>query len=246
MPPSSKPCPIPRSVSGSPISGWRFPTRAADAGGARRIPEGRDREMVADHQGGWHQNGVRLVVTAPICRISRFAKMKEGPVSISVRRRSRIETPLIVSKTQRTQRRPVEAAMLHVHPFRVNATNVPRRRFLHLAASAATLPAISRGATAQTYPSRPITMIVPFAAGGLTDVVGRVVAERMVKSLGQPIIIENVTGADGSIGVRHPDRWRVGTAGAFLPQLVRAFRAQRHAKGHDRQAQSCDGGGIGR
>jgi hypothetical protein len=59
-----------------------------------------------------------------------------------------------------------------------------RRKFLHLAACAATLPAVSRVAKAQTYPSRPITMIVPFAAGGLTDVVGRVVAERMVKSLG--------------------------------------------------------------
>jgi tripartite-type tricarboxylate transporter receptor subunit TctC len=94
------------------------------------------------------------------------------------------------------------------HPFRVNDTEFARRRFLHLTAGAAALPAISRGARAQTYPSRPITMIVPFAAGGLTDVVGRVVAERMVKSLGQPIIIENVTGADGSIGVGRAARAR--------------------------------------
>src|SRR6202049_2550917 len=94
------------------------------------------------------------------------------------------------------------------HPFRVNGTEFARRRFLHLTAGAAALPAISRGARAQTYPSRPITMIVPFAAGGLTDVVGRVVAERMVKSLGQPIIIENVAGADGSIGVGRAARAR--------------------------------------
>jgi tripartite-type tricarboxylate transporter receptor subunit TctC len=56
-------------------------------------------------------------------------------------------------------------------------------------------------ATAQTYPSRPITMIVPFAAGGPMDVVGRVVADRMRASLGQAIVIENVAGAGGSIGV---------------------------------------------
>jgi tripartite-type tricarboxylate transporter receptor subunit TctC len=56
-------------------------------------------------------------------------------------------------------------------------------------------------APAQVYPSRPITMVVPFAAGGPTDVIGRIVAEGMRASLGQPIIIENVTGAGGSIGV---------------------------------------------
>jgi tripartite-type tricarboxylate transporter receptor subunit TctC len=55
----------------------------------------------------------------------------------------------------------------------------PRRRFLHLAAGAAALPVMSRIARAQTYPTRPITMIVPAAAGGSTDVIGRVLAERM-------------------------------------------------------------------
>jgi tripartite-type tricarboxylate transporter receptor subunit TctC len=57
------------------------------------------------------------------------------------------------------------------------------------------------GAQAQSYPSRPITIIVPFAAGGPTDVVGRALAERMRASLGQPVLIENVTGAGGAIGV---------------------------------------------
>src|SRR5262249_44442410 len=57
-----------------------------------------------------------------------------------------------------------------------------------------------RGWRAQAYPSRPITMIVPFAPGGLTDVIGRVLAEGMRTSLGQPVIIENVGGANGSIG----------------------------------------------
>ncbi|HEY2229796.1 MAG TPA: tripartite tricarboxylate transporter substrate-binding protein [Xanthobacteraceae bacterium] len=56
-------------------------------------------------------------------------------------------------------------------------------------------------ATAQTYPARPITMIVPFAAGGPNDSIGRIVAERMRVPLGQPVIIENVVGANGTIGV---------------------------------------------
>jgi tripartite-type tricarboxylate transporter receptor subunit TctC len=83
-----------------------------------------------------------------------------------------------------------------------------RRTFLRLAACAVSLPAMWRAARAQTYPTRPITMIVPLAAGGLTDVVGRVVADRMTKSIGQPIIVENVSGADGSIGVGRAARAR--------------------------------------
>jgi tripartite-type tricarboxylate transporter receptor subunit TctC len=75
-----------------------------------------------------------------------------------------------------------------------------RRQFLHLAAGAGALPALSRLVWAQSYPSRPITIVVPFAAGGGTDVVGRIIAERLRVSLGQPVIIENVTGANGSIG----------------------------------------------
>ena len=78
---------------------------------------------------------------------------------------------------------------------------LPRRRFLHLAAGAAALPVLSPIARAQTYPSRPITLVVPFPAGGSTDAVGRIVAERMRVSLGQAVVIENVGGAGGSIGV---------------------------------------------
>ena len=59
----------------------------------------------------------------------------------------------------------------------------PRRQFLHLAAGAAALPVLPHIARAQAYPTRPITMIVPFAAGGPTDVAGRIVAERMRASL---------------------------------------------------------------
>src|SRR5258708_34543056 len=75
-----------------------------------------------------------------------------------------------------------------------------RRRLLHLAACAAALPALSRFAWAQAYPSRPITMIVPFPPGGLTDVIARVLSEGMRTSLGQTIVIDNVGGASGSIG----------------------------------------------
>ena len=78
---------------------------------------------------------------------------------------------------------------------------LPRRTFLGLAAAAAALPATTRIARAQAYPARPVTMVVPYAAGGPGDAVGRVLAERMKAALGQPIIVENVSGANGSIAV---------------------------------------------
>ena len=65
-----------------------------------------------------------------------------------------------------------------------------RRRFLHLTAAAAALPALSRPAFAQAYPSKPITIVVPFAAGGSTDVIGRIMAERMRVTLGQTLIVD--------------------------------------------------------
>jgi tripartite-type tricarboxylate transporter receptor subunit TctC len=77
---------------------------------------------------------------------------------------------------------------------------LPRRQFLHLAAGSAALPMVARIAKAETYPIRSITMIVPFAAGGPADALARVLADRMRRVLGQPLIIENVGGADGSIG----------------------------------------------
>jgi tripartite-type tricarboxylate transporter receptor subunit TctC len=86
-----------------------------------------------------------------------------------------------------------------LHPKTRPSGQHPRRQFLRLAVGAAALPAVSCGPEAQSYPSRPITMIVPFAAGGGTDLVGRVVVEHMKELIGQ--LVENVTGADGSIGV---------------------------------------------
>src|SRR6266849_10042454 len=78
----------------------------------------------------------------------------------------------------------------------------------------ATLAGIA-GATAQSYPSRPITLVVPLAPGGSTDVIGRIMAEAMRASLGQPVIVENTAGAGGTIGVGRvaraaPDGYTIG------------------------------------
>ena len=79
---------------------------------------------------------------------------------------------------------------------------------------AATIESIGT-ATAQSYPSRPITMVVPFAAGGAADTLARTIADRMRASLGQPVIIENVTSASGSVGTGRvaraaPDGYTLG------------------------------------
>ena len=73
-------------------------------------------------------------------------------------------------------------------------------RPLHLAAALAAAFAIAGSATAQVYPSRPITLIVPFAPGGPTDVTSRIIGEHMSRTLGQQLVIENVAGAGGTIG----------------------------------------------
>ena len=67
-------------------------------------------------------------------------------------------------------------------------------------------------AAAQTYPSRPVTMVVPFAPGGPTDTIARILAEPMRGFLGQPVIVENVSGAGGSIGVGRVEKHREAAA----------------------------------
>src|SRR6516164_2157937 len=133
---------------------------------------------------------------------------------------------------------------------------LPRRRFLHLAAGAVALPSVSRIAHRQTYPARPITMVVPLAPGGSTDVIGRIMAEAMRGPLGQPVIVENTAGAGGTIGVGRvarasPDGYTVligqwGTNVAKRCNLsapvrpvegFRADRADRDAAEPDRCAQ---------
>src|SRR5215470_897911 len=88
-----------------------------------------------------------------------------------------------------------------------------RTALASLAAGVATVTA--RPIMAQAYPNRPITMIVPFAAGGPTDLIARIVGERMGKELGQQFIVENVTGAAGTIAMAKlarsaPDGYTIG------------------------------------
>jgi tripartite-type tricarboxylate transporter receptor subunit TctC len=77
---------------------------------------------------------------------------------------------------------------------------IPRRRFLHLAAGASVLPAVSRIARAQTYPSRPLRIIVPYPPGGGTDIIARLMGQWLSERLGQPFIIENRPGGNTNIG----------------------------------------------
>ena len=75
----------------------------------------------------------------------------------------------------------------------------PRRRFLHLAAGAAALPVVSRVARAQVYPSRPVRLVVGYAAGGVNDILARVMGQWLSERLGQPFLIENKPGAGSNI-----------------------------------------------
>src|SRR6266446_5143948 len=97
---------------------------------------------------------------------------------------------------------------------------LPRRRFLHLAAGAAALPAMSRFARAQAYPSHPVRLVVPFGSAGATDITARLVAQWLSERLGQQFIIENRPGAGGSIGTETvvrapPDGYTLVMTGQF-------------------------------
>jgi tripartite-type tricarboxylate transporter receptor subunit TctC len=93
-----------------------------------------------------------------------------------------------------------------------------RRRFLHLAAGAAALPAVSRFARAQDYPSRPVRWVVCFAAGGPNDVTARLIGQYLSDYLGQNFVIENRVGAGGNVGMEFalaapPDGYTIAFAG---------------------------------
>src|SRR5262249_16714748 len=77
---------------------------------------------------------------------------------------------------------------------------LPRRKFLHIVAGAAALPAMSHIARAQTYPTRPVRIVVPFAPAGTTDIVARLIGQWLSERLGQQFVIENRPGGAGNIG----------------------------------------------
>src|SRR5260370_13134392 len=102
------------------------------------------------------------------------------------------------------------------------AMKLPRRKFLHLAAGAAAFPVATRIASAESYPSRPVHIIVGFPPGGATDITARLIGQWLSERLGQPFIIENRPGAGSNIGtelVVHavPDGYRVLFAGPPTP-----------------------------
>jgi tripartite-type tricarboxylate transporter receptor subunit TctC len=103
-----------------------------------------------------------------------------------------------------------------------------RRAFLRLAAGAAALPVVSRGVLAQAYPTRPVRVIVPYAPGGQTDVIARLLAQRLSEHFGKQYYVENMPGAGGNIGMGRaaqatPDGYTIlvadGTAYVVNPSL---------------------------
>jgi tripartite-type tricarboxylate transporter receptor subunit TctC len=102
-----------------------------------------------------------------------------------------------------------------------------RRQFLHLVAGAAVLPTVSRDAWAQSYPTRPVHLIVAFAAGGPNDIIARLIAQWLSDRLGGQFVVENRTGAGGNIGTEAairaiPDGYTflvVGASNAINPSL---------------------------
>jgi tripartite-type tricarboxylate transporter receptor subunit TctC len=130
----------------------------------------------------------------------------------------------MASKIRRTQRRPVEA-MVHGRALKVKAIKLRRPQFLHLAAGAVTLPAVSRQAWAQAYPARPVRIIVGAAPGGLADITARLIGQWLSERLGQQFIIENRAGSGGNIATEMvvnapPDGYTLLMIGA--PQAINA------------------------
>jgi tripartite-type tricarboxylate transporter receptor subunit TctC len=108
--------------------------------------------------------------------------------------------------------------------------NLPRRRFLHLAAGAAALPFAPHVARAQVYPTRPMRLIVPLAPGGATDIVARLMGQWLSERLGQPFIIENRPGAGGNIGTDTVVKARADGYTILMASTTNAINATLYGK----------------
>src|ERR1051325_6004760 len=105
-----------------------------------------------------------------------------------------------------------------------------RRQFIHLAGGAAVLPFLSHLTRAETYPNRPVRIIVGFAAGGNFDIVARVIAERMAERLRQPVIVENRPGASSNIAAEAAIRSPADGYTVLLGGAVNAINATLYDK----------------
>jgi tripartite-type tricarboxylate transporter receptor subunit TctC len=102
---------------------------------------------------------------------------------------------------------------------------LPRRRFLHLAAGAAAHPAVSRIAWAQTYPTRPVRIVVAAAAGGPLDIVARLMAQWLSEGFGRPFLVENRPGGSNNIGTEAVVRAPADGYTLLLANSVNAINA---------------------
>src|SRR5882672_3138776 len=135
-----------------------------------------------------------------------------------------------VGRHQSSSSRSANLPALRVDPGNRDMRTLPRRKFLHLAAAAATLSAVSRISRAQAYPTHPIRLVIPFPPGGAYDAVGRPWADKMKHLLGT-VVVENIGGASGSLGAAavaraQPDGYTI-LLGGTLPHVNEALLKSR-------------------